>query len=133
MDAREALLSCTLKRIRVKLPEWKLDLYVQEMDAGQRAEYYEILTNAVTDKVQKQGIAAKILLPSLLNLDGSRLLVDDDLGILSSLSPQVITKLTNSLLEVSGLLPDWYEAEKKRLRPKSTSFFSRLRGSLGKA
>jgi hypothetical protein len=132
-DTRERLFSCTLKRVRVKLPEWKLDLYVQEMDAGQRVEYYEILTNAATDKAQKANVAARILLPSLLDLDGNRLLVDDDLGKLESLSPQVITRLTNSLLEVSGLLPAFYEAEKKRLRPRSMNFFSRLRRNLVKA
>jgi hypothetical protein len=98
------------------------------MNAGQRAEYYEIVTKAVSDKPQNENIAARILLPSLLDLDGNRLLTEDDLEKLGNVSPQVITKLTNSLLEVSGLMPAFYEAEKKRLRrQRSINFFSRLR------
>jgi hypothetical protein len=114
-NQRDALLACGLKRVRVKLPEYDLDLYVQEMTAAQRDEYYAVLTNALTNKEQKANLAAKILLPSLLDLEGFPLFDDDDLDNLAKVSPQVITKLTNSLLQVSGLLPDFYEAEKKRL------------------
>jgi hypothetical protein len=131
---RDKLLSCTLKRVRVKLPEYGLDLYIQEMTAGQREEYYSILTTAMTDKKQKKNIAARILLPSLIDLDGQPLLTDDDLERLVNLSPQVVTILTNSLLEVSGLLPEFYESEKKRLsRQKAMSFFSGWRRSLARA
>jgi hypothetical protein len=131
---RDKLLSCTLKRVRVKLPEYGLDLDIQEMTAGQREEYYSILTTAMTDKKQKKNVAARILLPSLLDLDGQPLLTDDDLERLVNLSPQVVTILTNSLLEVSGLLPEFYESEKKRLsRQKAMSFFSGWRRSLARA
>jgi hypothetical protein len=112
---REALLSNTLKRMRVKLPEYGLDLYVQEMNAEQRDQYYNILTNATSEKKQKKNIAAKILLPSLLDLEGNPILTDEDLDKLTEVSPQVIVKLTNSLLLISGLLPGFYEAEKRRL------------------
>ena len=117
---REQLLSCKLKRVRVKLLEFGLDLYVQEMNAAQREEYYTILINAVTDKKQKEDIAARVLLPSLLDLDGNVLLTENDLNGLADLSPQLIAKLTNSLLEVSGLLPEFYQAEKKRLKSEKS-------------
>jgi hypothetical protein len=129
-STREALLACTLKRVRVKLPEFHLDLYVQEMNAGQREEYYEILTNAIANKEQKQDITARILLPSLLDLDGNPVLKDSDLTRLVELSPQLVTKLTNSLLKVSGLLPEFYQAEKKRLKIRNTSSFSLWLGNL---
>lgn len=122
-----------MKRVRVRLPERGVDLYVQEMNAGQRAEYYQVLTNALTSHEQKEDIAAKILLPSLLDLDGRRLLADDDLEALGNLSPQVVTQLTNTLLQISGLMPDFFEAEKKRLKKTgNTGFFSRLRNYLEK-
>ena len=131
---REKLLSCTLKRVRVKLPEYGLDLYVQEMNAEQREDYYSILTTALSDKKQKKNIAAKILLPSLLDLDGSALLSQEEVEKLAELSPQVVTRLTNSLLEVSGLLPEFYQAEKKRLKKQAgTSSFSAWLRNLGKA
>ncbi len=122
---REKLLSCKLKRVRVKIPESGLDLYVQEMNAGQREEYYTVIATALTDKKQRDNITAKILLPSLLDLDGNQLLTENDLERLAELSPQLIAKLTNSLLEVSGLLPEFYQAEKKRLqKQKSMRSFS---------
>ena len=114
----------------MKLPEFHLDLYVQEMNAGQREEYYEILTNAIANKEQKQDITARILLPSLLDLDGNPVLKDSDLTRLVELSPQLVTKLTNSLLKVSGLLPEFYQAEKKRLKIRNTSSFSLWLGNL---
>jgi hypothetical protein len=124
-NQRERLLSCTLQRVRVKLPEWKLDLYVQEMNASQREEYYSILVTSVSNSKPKENVAARILLPSLLDLEGKRLFSDDEAAKLEELSPQVITKLTNTLLQISGLTQDFYEAEKKRLnRQKNISFFS---------
>jgi hypothetical protein len=130
---RDILLSCTLKRVRVKLPEYGLDLYVQEMNAEQREDYYGILTTALSDKKQKKNVAARILLPSLLDLDGSQLLTQDEVEKLSELSPQVITRLTNSLLEVSGLLPAYFEQEKKRLkRQRVMSSFSSWLRNLGR-
>jgi hypothetical protein len=130
---RDILLSCTLKRVRVKLPEYGLDLYVQEMNAEQREDYYGILTTALSDKKQKKNVAARILLPSLLDLDGSQLLTQDEVEKLAELSPQVITRLTNSLLEVSGLLPAYFEQEKKRLkRQRVMSSFSSWLRNLGR-
>ena len=132
-STKEQLLSCQMKRVRVKLPEFGLDLYVQEMNAEQRAEYYQVLTNALTNHEQKQDITAKILLPSLLDLDGRRLLADDDFEALGNLSPQVVIKLTNTLLQISGMSSDFFEAEKKRLQKVGNMrFFSNLRAYLVK-
>lgn len=126
---RDKLLSCSLKRARVKLPEYGLDLYVQEMNAEQREEYYGLLLTAVTNKPTKKDIAAKILLPSLLDRDGNQVLTDADLSRLVELSPQILTKLTNTLLELSGLSAEFYEAEKKRLlnQRRTSSFLGWLK------
>jgi secreted protein with Ig-like and vWFA domain len=122
---KQQLLSCTLQRVRVKLPEFGLDLYVQEMSAEQRIEYYAILASAISNKTPQKNVAARILLPSLLDLDGNMLFDEDEVDKLEALSPQVVTKLTNSLLEVSGLTSTYFEAEKKRLmKARSTNFIS---------
>lgn len=95
----------------IEVPEWDGHVHLREMTGREREQYEdEVVTGDPQDPdVNTEHMRARLLVRTLCDEDGNRLLEDDDMEALSDRSADVLGRLFQKAQELSGLLPGQME------------------------
>jgi hypothetical protein len=116
---RDRALAARPPHEEVDVPEWGGRVVVRGLTLGERREllarYPELLERGGADPVRLNDFLLDLLLMTVLGGDGQRLFSDDDREALMSQPPQVIDRLVQKALELSGLTVTGIQAAQANL------------------
>lgn len=103
MDLRQTILAATdRQRVKVHVPEWGVDVWLQPMSVGDRDSW----ENEWLAKGQQGGVKnwrAKFLAKCLLDESGNRVFNDSQVDELASKSSDVVCRLFDQARKVNAL------------------------------
>ena len=100
MSLRETILGAVEDRLKlqcVPVPEWGCDVYLRGWTGLERER-----VEAEYSKSDKGDIRARILVQVLLDADGKRIFEDGDVAALHNKSDEVLVRLFDKAVEISG-------------------------------
>ncbi len=102
---RDAILrAIDLKHTTVAVPEWGGSVRVRGMTAAERdAMLAAVAPGAETDKRSDSQIKAYLCAHCIVDAHGASLFADEDIALLQQKNPQVLDRLANEVLRLSGI------------------------------
>lgn len=82
---------------KLSVPEWDLDVFVRSMNVGQAQEFWSLL------KVNDIIPIAHLACWGLCKDDGTRIYTDKDISQLNQEDGEVIARIANKVLQLSGI------------------------------
>lgn len=101
--SREQILSVTdLRRETLAIPEWGGDIIVRGMAAFERDKILTAIDPSKSTMTDSQ-LKATLCFQCVINLQGQRVFTEADIDILQTKNPQVLDKIANRILGLSGV------------------------------
>lgn len=101
--SKAAILAAKLKTSTVDCPEWGGCVSVRELNAGERARFEEYIAAKTKAGQSLDDVRERLVVLACVDDDGAPLFTDEDIPGLRNLSGEVVARVADEVLAISGM------------------------------